>query len=741
MFEEETKSHDFYVELEQLSRSLWPHLHSEGIPITINGKDTITDRSIAVKGQTNLKFSEPLQPLPVACGRARYIEFCVESIENVSSNASLLLGFALPGIKYDWLAKTRGTVGFDFVRSCAHEGSRIPLPLDETITLKTGDTFGIGICFENHSDELQLDCFFATHNSVSVFESRCISASHRGYFRTHLNSNGADIVISVNRGTKPFAFDLQKFQKEHATHPFYRTYLSPSLFDVHGREHFWNPYKIAQQFAFMDHYRPIEEALFSIGETSEYHLHISRLQLQTFRWQKIMALFHRQEEQDVQLGRLPRFFESKEKFESTLALENFVVPSDAKIDFSGDVATIRKQLLMALTDMRHKIIIEMLRLAAAYYSERSSLFEDTEVIRSGSFEGYIKMALFLEEAAQEPNKDENWLRFIQESAFDDLVQSNMDLGATCLGYMDPSEEDEEEVETQENEKIVQDVLTYTKASDSSSDDEKAVKMIGIGWAVRAWAAWLGAHIAGIESLLGVPPADGEKPSPIPTDTILNYVSNAISKKLKQDLSELKNAHKKELSPGALHWVLMQYLSLGFSQGSFINYIPHTYESALNAVASHFEAQCKFTSEADISSLRTDIKILSESIDHEDIIHLKNQWFLATGHRPTEHELIDVVLSQLPSALRTEAMASPPPLPTRSKTHLSSSNSEIPDADASSPENEKNPQTIKNSEEGANKDSMNSYWLIAGALGIALIGATIGATAALMMSNRTRGKRN
>lgn len=720
---EKQEHFDFYEELVELTNSFYPAIHENELEIIHAGKRFASDRSLVVNAHSSLQLASPIQPHPTACSRLRYVEFEVNALNSNASVSSLLVGFGLPGIEGQWLGQTRGSVAVDFCASCVYEGSRIAMPL-EPITLHVGDHIGIGMCFECHEDELQMDCFFATHNGNLIHQSRSLASANRGFLLVGVHSSKTMTVLEVNHGAKPFRFDVAAFQQNHATHPFYRTYLPFNASNVDGSEIYWTESRIAHQFAFKHHYRPILDALKDLPHPA-YHERVAALQLQIFRWQKLFALFHRDETLDVS-SMLPEHFDSLESLFTTLVAEDF---EPFTVDFSADVLTVRQSLLRSLTDLRYKIQLELLKTVAEYYCERPSLFEDSTEIRSGLFEGHIKLALHLADSARHEALDRPWLALIMNYTLDDLVDSNIDLAANCPGYIETVVEEnanaEDATKSGEDGSNAENAAAFPSyppidvddANEDPSDpnpeeDELASRMITIGSAVRAWASWAGAYIGGLELHLAAPPKKPEDYEAIPKDITLCFLSKGL-------VSTLHDRHDEETQlPYGARWLLMQYLSLGFGRDSPLNMLPLSSEKAITGAKSYFDTLCANVTPSDLEALQADTKILTTSPNDPQLEYLKYQYELAVGTWPTDFELCEILQAQAPSGALSIALAAPN-IPKRAVAAQ---------------------QSAKSAHQATSSTSFSSGWMLAAGIGIAAIGASLGAAVAIWATTKPRRKR-
>lgn len=693
-------------------------MKNESLQIVSNGQEPFYAPSVVINAGVSIELVEPLQPLPMASGRLRFIEFQVGAIQTHDSGTSLLVGVALPGIQGDWIGKTRGSVAVDFMRSVVYEGSRIALPLSSSISLVQGDTIGIGMSFECHDDELQMDTFFATYNGQLIFESRCLASANRGFFHIDIQSIGVSTLLTANQGASPFSFDLVKFQQSIASHPFYRTYLPYNPFNTEGTEIYWTHSRICHQYAFRRHYKPIEAALSKLPHSS-FHERIASIQLQIFRWQKLIALFHRDETLN-EFERLPEHFNSSIALHETLVTEDF---KPFTIDFAGPIAQIRRSLLKSMTDLRYDIHLELLEVVAEHYSNRPSLFEDSDEIRSGLFEGHIKLALHLAESERKNATDHHWLALVQNHVFEDLLESKIDLSSACPGYLDVDQNGDGEdiaADSKDVSTVDGDAVGTTPGEEAAdpdfeeSENEIAERMVDIGAALRAWASWTGAYIGGLEIQFEDPHSTDSKFTAVPKDPTLAFLSKGLVNSLKNYIDA-----ETELPIGA-RWLLMQYLSLGFGRDSPLNILPLTLEEAIDNAKSYFEGICSTITESDLETIRGDLKLLSMNKEHSDLDYLKHQWEFAHGAWPTDVQVCDLILSQLPKHIASilETELAPPPLPNR--THLTSSTSNA------SSLNQSNPSI-----------STSSSWMVAAGIGIALLGASVGAIVAILATSRNR----
>lgn len=710
-----------------MTNSFHPIIHESELDIIDAGERTTSDRSLVVNAHSSIQLASPLQPHPAACGRLRYVEFELVGLNSRASVSSLIVGFGLPGIEGQWLGKTRGSVAVDFFASCVYEGSRIATELDP-IELKGGHFFGVGICHECHNDELQMDCFFATHNGKVIYESRSLASANRGFSLVGIHSSIAMVVLETNHGAKPFCFDLAAFQQNHSTHPFYRTYLPFSAFNVGGSEIYWTNSRICHQFAFKHHYKPILDALKHLPHPA-YHERVAALQLQIFRWQKLFALFHRDETLDIN-STLPQHFDSIDALFTTLVAEDF---EPFTVDFTADIPAVRQALLRSMTDLRYKIQMELLKTVAEFYCERPSLFEDAKEIRSGLFEGHIKLALHLADSVRHEAVDRPWLALIMNYTLDDLVESNIDLAANCPGYMDAvveehaegedsTKSDEEASKTENPELSSTDaVVPSTEAEEvpaesSPEEDELASRMVTIGSAVRAWASWAGAYIGGLELHLEAPSKPSEDLEAVPKDITLSFLSKGLASTLSARFDP-----ETQLPAGA-NWLLLQYLSLGFARDSPINMLPLSAERAIACAQKYFETLCAQMTPSDLEVLQEDTKLLTTTPNSPHLEYLKYQYELAMGAWPTDFELCEILQAQAPSGSLSSARAAPR-LPTRAIA------TQMPASTASS-------KPHSSSASGG----LSSGWMIAAGVGIAAIGASLGAMVAIWATSKPRRTR-
>lgn len=713
---------NFYDELVELSNTLWPLLHKTDLSIVSAGNRTTSGRSIKVTSNTSLQLAEPLQPLPVASGRLRYLEFEVSAIEKTSAELSLLIGVGLPGIEGPWTGKTRGSVAVDFISASVYEGSRIAHTLPP-IVLKQGDHIGIGMSFECHNDEQQMDVFFATLNGTLLFESRSLASANRGFLLPSIYATGLNAQLTANHGAEPFRFDLSLYQQTLASHPFYRNYLPFNPSNVEGTDSYWTTSRICHQFAFHSQYRPIGDAMKHLTD-SAYHEKVAALQIQIFRWQKIFALFHRDESEDA-AETLPKHFDSQSALQATLIAEDL---NPFQVDFNGDIPAIRRSILRSLTDLRYDIQLELLKIAAEFYSNRPSLYEDAQEIRSGLFEGHIKLALHLAKASQEPCEDRSWLNLVMNYTFDDLVHSEIDLAANCPGYMNEELSDDADTDGHAGDADVEgenanmespDVGAAKNETSAEDEDELARRMVAIGSVVRAWASWAGAYIGGLELKLSASPESPAELSAVPKDVTLSYLSRGLVSSLKDHSVDPETG-----LPVGASWLLMQYVSLGFGQKSSLNELPLSLNEAIPRAETYFNEFISTFTPEDLALLQADVQLLASSQEDNDLEYLKHQYQLATGTWPTQNDLCNVLQLQAPAGVLDAALA-PPALPKRLIEPVIAANpSSSSDQGSSSPSG-----PIPNS------------WIIAAGLGIAFVAASLGAAVAVWATSRPRKSKN
>jgi hypothetical protein len=744
-------------EFMDLSKRLWPLLSSNTMNITLNNKPlTVSRDNILIKHENCVQIVEPLQPLPMACGRLRYEEFTIESIDTTAENASLILGFALNGIQGQKLTKTKFSVGIDLFNATVFDGFSIAQPLSIPFTICIGDRIGIGMCFECHSDEQQLDCFFATRNGSLIYESRSVIATHRGFYLSSLFSLNTSVALSVNRGHLPFAFDITSFQKKHgAAHDFFRSYLSVSnhLYNTDGQIPFWTPQRISENFAFCDDYSFIGKAIEKLPE-SGFITKIARFQIQLYRWQKLHMIFIQHMIEHSSKPSLHPNFATQAVLNETLSLERF---DTFHVDFNKDLVDVQRQILRVLTNLRYQTQLNILIEVAERYKMRGkSIFEDENEIRGGGFEGWIKMALFM----STHHGASDWIQLIRDSALEQLLEADFNLSAACPGYLDDNTNFEEphhkEISLEDVEASKQDAdghseknnekssQTEPEVDETGTDEEeerKAIRIIAIASTMRAWAAWMGAFIDNLESELLLS-EETRKMEPIPKDVTLTVLSKGIM----HLANKKKDQQSEELIPSP-SWLLVQYLSLGFGYDSNINTIPSTFEDAVGRLICYFDAQAERLSPTDISMLQADLNRLMDSRhDHEELAYLQHQFQLATGEWVPPVELAKMIYSQTAPGLLS--LSSPLPSSfsassSQSTTTYASSiqQHELPNPTESTTHHQ--PTTDSTTHLGPFMNNSNvTKWIVLGGVAVAVLSGLMGAAIAVSISSlKSRSNRN
>jgi hypothetical protein len=733
-----TGNPDPISEFTVLSKSLWPSWVNDRLKMSVDHEKQEQLRlNIRLESSKAIQILAPLQPLPLACGRLRYEEFEIKSIDTTYGDPCAIFGYGLPGIEGHALAKTKFSFGIDIFRLEAFEGAAIPLSQHEPVKIKAGDRIGIGMCFECHSDETQLDCFFATLNGALIYESRCLGAIHRGFYSTTIYSPNTSMILSLNRGDQPFAFDVKGFQKKHASdHSFFRSYLPTShhLFNLDGQTPFWTPQKISENFAFAIDYRPVAQNL-QKSPNFQFYLEIASSQRQIYMWLKIYGLVVRYQEEHPNKDSLPQQLASQEAINATLSRLGF---NSFLVDFNKPLLDVWNQILVGLTDLRYQSQVKLIYNAAERYKTRKmSIFEDEDEIRGGSFEGWLKQAIFLHESIGTLEND--WVLFARDTTLEELVEADFHLQAACPGYLEeylhePHHEDHLDViedvpmpDTMLSEEIPESSFEAPEVEMDPEEEIKATKMIAIGSAMRAWAAWMGVFVENLESELcalefGTVP---QKHPLVPRDLTLNFASKLI---LRQYSNPTKKSDSKKPSP---IWLWMQYMSLGFGPHPDINHIPSTIEEAIDGLERYFDAQCSNLSQTDISILETDLgHLLSSDSFHPDLLYLLHQTQLALGSKMSNQELGSRIIQILPNDVLsliklpestiksqvTEITPPTPPLPRRSTVN--------------------EPAQLENTK----SSQATSQWFVIGAAGLAVASACAGALFAILISRKIASKK-
>jgi len=687
---------------------------------------------LTVEANQCTQLVQPLLPLPVGCGRIKYLEFRIDEMKIDDKHHSMTFGLALPQLQGQWLGKVKNSACVNVSADLLLDGSLFPKALPIPIHPSRGHVIGIGLCYECHNDEQQMDCFFATVNGRLLCESRCMSASFRGFFLLTLFVQHVSMVLSVNRGDQPFLFDVAAFQRSHASPDnFYHSYLrvSDNLFNQHGEELFWTPSRMAEMFAYHEMYLPVGKAMESLLSDSYIHT-VASCQRQLHHWQ---MLFRYIDEQLSILSpsNMPARLDSQVALDMSVRaahFEPFVV--DFEVGFPG----IKHQIWKHLTDLRWNIQLAMIRAAIEHLQVRASLFDDQEELRGGSFEGWLKLAVFLSDTLDDPARKSDWLDFVRDSTLERLLESEFDIASSCPGYIIDDENDGAECGFDENE------------------DEKAHRMLAIATTVNAWASWLGTFIAHLETLFSSPsppPHLLSKVDRIIKDPTLIALSRAVVVQLPTYSSSSSPSPSSSSNAPSHAWMLLQYISLGFANGSSINHIPLTGREAHENLASYFDSnfQCLY-SDADLAQIMEDAaKLLNapHEGDVEELAYLKHQWQLATGEWPSYQLLAQSLLQQLPSTLvstlnwKHKNLPEPSPHHTPAEIH----NKETHHQDLPSPSTATKSRlsTLHNASKPPSPpprvdEAQPSTWKMAiAAVGIAILSASIGAGLVLFLQTK------
>jgi hypothetical protein len=680
---------------------------------------------------SSVQFEEPLQALPQARGRARYVEFIVEEL-NIGDGAmsELLCGFALPGLANgDLLGRTKSSICVDVKNGLLFDGLRFGSPLLSSIPkeLKAGDIFGIGMCYECHVDELHMDCFFATFNGKLIASKRCLTSSNRGFYMTYLHTKDICTSFRVNRGQKrTFSFDIEGFQKEHAQHQLFKTYLpvSSSLFNERGSTDYWIEERIANMFGYASHYVPIAKAMKRC--TSQNWAEICRLQLGLQYWNRILYLFHTltsdisasiEDDHSVQW---PSPFDSEESLDRLLESHSLpVLPAHKIQDIPAAVQSKRRSYLIRLTRVRSALHLEIARMVRNAISKRPPIQDDADplVARGGMLEGWSKLAIFLHETLDEQPGDSEWIHYVRDATLDSLIEEGLSLTDCCPGFLKDGLEQEGIDEVGKNgdreDESSQHEQGQDRDGDESPDDEEcfASEMTAIGADVIMWASWASMMTEGLErelkSLQGVdlPPAPL-----IEHDHTLYVISKAL-------------VDQRDLTPA---WVLMQFKSWGFSKESPLNVIPKTFDEAVVLLDQFFTKRVEMITDDQWKVILSEQRILEESdrgsqippSKLEDLLHLAHVWELATQSFPGSYPLAKALRKYIPSSIIYQHP--PPEVPQRFEKPL--------------------PPIVPSPENPPQKPTSSVDWALMGTLtAVGIASAAVGAAIAVFVSRKMNSK--
>lgn len=627
---------DLFSEFCALSRTIWPHLnhvsakllHSENMASSIEESSSL---HVQVNDNQVVQLYESLLPLPEASGRASYVEFkLLHSSQPLSESVSLVLGVALPGVVCASLGRTKASAALDLTRSLLYDGLQGGMTQNQ-IGISVGDVVGVGLCYECHGDERGIDCMLVTRNGQVLTQVRTLPALHRRQYLASIFCNGTSTTWSLNRGgSLPFMFEIGKWQRQHAEQDLFRMYLSadpmaPTSTDLSNDT--WSDARLAEYFAYADHYIPIHRALQTCPD-SDFLFTMAALQFKLLQWMRIRYRLFQTANDDAETPwSIPPEYSTQAGLDAFLQSNGFPT---FQLDFTLESPMLAQRLLKNLTMLRTDVQVRMLELAAERYGRRESVYDDLEESRGGALEGWIKFALFLHGTLHLPTNP--WLTFIREKALDLQLEMGISMDEVAEGFFHEEPVNEQAVDGNSQE---------------SQEELKANMAIAIGMTVMAWASYTGALTKNVATRLlqqkgHVVPPDTE---PLHKDHSLSLLAFAIL-----------NAQD-QWTP-TMGWILMQYEAFGFCcSAPQLNILPSQFDSAVASVKAYFAQLVSELTEVDYEAPLQDIVHLGKGdFAGGDLEYLAHVWTLATGisTSPSPIFIRNLIASHIPEHLLQRA---------------------------------------------------------------------------------------
>lgn len=616
------------TEFVALTRHIWPRInnpYTRILRITSEAAlETVPTATIGIgRSDEAVQVYESMFPLPEASGRACYVEFQLTHLSHVQpASYSIVAGVALAEIAGKALGRAKASAALDLTHSLLFDGLPAGKPL-EPIELNVGDIIGIGMCFECHRDERSKDCLFVTKNGKLLIDSRTLPAAHRHQYLPTIACTGCFTSWSLNRGGKRrFLFDLAGWQSSHADHDVYRTYLGvdPLTTAPDDLSKFtWLEPKIAEYFAYAEHYLAIRRALAS-SKDKDFLFPVTSLQLKLLQLAQVK---HYLFPPDVTTPwTLPPSCSTQASWTTFLQASGM---EPFELNFDQDSDTMARHLQKHLTVLRADIQVRMMELVAERYSLRQSIFDDLEESRGGAMEGWIKFALFLNHNLHVPENP--WTSFIREKVLDLLLEMGLSLDEVAAGFITA-------------ESATHDTEPDHDGANEQVDEALAERAISIGMSVVAWATYTGTLTKNLETeLLALHGRPGPKIEAPIKDRSLYLLVVAL----------MDDQHYWPLS---MEWVLMQFEAFGFCHRfPQLNAIPKSFDEAVTAVQAYFGQLVAAFSEADFDMPLRDLQQLDAAGLSSDLEYLSHVCALATGKDlPSATVVRNLIASQIPLKL-------------------------------------------------------------------------------------------